>query len=56
MSPDQEIKIPSKVEHKLPAHKKEATCLAYNSLGDTLVTGGADSLVKIWNPNNGKET
>jgi WD40 repeat protein len=54
-SPFTEIKVPSKVEIKIPAHKQEATCLCFNSIGDAVVTGGADSLVKIWSANTGKE-
>ena len=51
----QEIKIPSKVGVKVPAHKQEATCLAFNALGDAIATGGADNLIKIWQAENGKE-
>ena len=54
-SPFQEIKIPSKVGVKVPAHKQEATCLAFNALGDAIATGGADNLIKIWQAENGKE-
>ena len=54
-SPYSEIKVPSKVEFKIPAHKQEATCLCFNTVGDAVATGGADSLIKIWSSNNGKE-
>jgi autophagy-related protein 16 len=50
-----DIKVPSKVEIKIPAHKQEATCLAFNAIGDAIATGGADNLVKIWSAQNGKE-
>lgn len=47
--------MPSKTLFKIAAHKKEATCLAFNLLGDACATGGGDSLVKVWNMNTGKE-
>jgi WD40 repeat protein len=43
------------VEYKVPVHRQEATCLAFNTLGDAIATGGADNLVKIWQASNGKE-
>jgi hypothetical protein len=33
-SPFIDIKVPSKVEMKIPAHKQEATCLCFNTIGD----------------------
>ena len=54
-SPFGEIKVPSKVEFKVAAHKQEATCLAFNTLGDAFATGGADCLIKVWSSANGKE-
>jgi WD40 repeat protein len=54
-SPYQDIKIPGKVEHKIPAHRQEATCLAFNAIGDAIATGGADSVIKVWQSENGKE-
>lgn len=47
--------MPSKTEFKIAAHKREATCVCFNPLGDVVVTGGGDSLIKIWNSHNGKE-
>jgi WD40 repeat protein len=40
--------VPSRVEYKLFAHEKEATCVTFNSTGNLLLTGGGDSLIKIW--------
>lgn len=40
--------VPSHVVQKYHAHKKEATCLAFNLSGNYLATGGGDSLIKIW--------
>jgi WD40 repeat protein len=54
-TPFTDIKVPSKVEIKIPAHKQEATCVCFNSIGDAVVTGGADTLVKVWSANTGKE-
>jgi WD40 repeat protein len=54
-SPFLDIKVPSKVEIRIPAHKQEATCIGFNSLGDAIVTGGADALIKVWSANTGKE-
>lgn len=54
-SPFGEIKVPSKVEFKIAAHKQEATCLAFNTVGDAIATGGADNLIKLWSSANGKE-
>ena len=54
-SPFGEIKVPTKVEFKIAAHKQEATCLAFNTLGDAIATGGADNLIKLWSSANGKE-
>jgi len=28
--------------------------LAYSPLGDLIATGGGDSIVKVWDANNGK--
>lgn len=53
--PYQDIKVPGKVEHKISAHKPEVTCLAFNGVGDAIATGGADSLVRVWQAENGKE-
>jgi WD40 repeat protein len=47
--------LPSKTDKKIAAHKRECTSLAFNPIGDAVVTGGGDSLVKIWNVNTGKE-
>jgi WD40 repeat protein len=47
--------LPSTTEKKISAHKRECTCLAFNSFGDAIVTGGGDNLVKIWSTSNGKE-
>ena len=49
------IKIPSQTERKIAAHKGECTCLAFSPLGDAIVSGGADCVVKLWNVSNGKE-
>ena len=54
-SPYMDVKVPSKVEIKIAAHKQEATCLTFNSLGDALASGGADNLIKLWSVQNGKE-
>lgn len=54
-TPYNELKPPTKTEFKIAAHQREATCVTFNPLGDAIVTGGGDSLVKIWNPSNGKE-
>lgn len=50
-----QIKVPSKADIKIAAHKQEATCLTFNTIGDAIATGGADSLVKLWSTLNGKE-
>jgi WD40 repeat protein len=47
--------LPSKTERKIAAHTGAATCLCYNASGNIIVSGGADSLVKVWNPMNGME-
>ncbi len=41
---------PHQMEHiSLEAHSgKEATCVRFNSQGTMLATGGADSVIKIW--------
>ena len=54
-SPYMDIKVPSKAEIRIAAHKQEATCLTFNTIGDAIATGGADSLVKLWSAANGKE-
>jgi WD40 repeat protein len=36
------------------AHTEPCTCLSFNTLGDTLATGGADKLVKLWSIKNKK--
>ena len=49
------LQIPSKTQFKIPAHKREATCICFNPIGDVIATGGGDSLIKLWNSHNGKE-
>lgn len=51
----QEVKVPTKTQFKIPAHKREVTCVCFNPLGDAIATGGGDALIKIWNVNTGKE-
>lgn len=47
--------IPNRVDHKIKAHDKEATSLAFNFSGSLLATGGADSVIKIWDIGKGCE-
>lgn len=49
------LKLPSRTERKIAAHKRECSCLAFNPIGDVIATGGGDNLVKLWNANTGKE-
>lgn len=49
-----EVTTPSNVAWKTKAHDGEIYCCTFNTLGDTLVTGGADKKVKLWNVNTGK--
>ena len=50
-----ECRLPGEPVWKVNAHKRETTCVAFNTYGDTLATGGGDNLVKIWDAKNGKE-
>lgn len=52
---DNYFNVPSKTRHKLFAHSREATCVAYTSQGTNLATGGGDGLVKLWDVDQGKE-
>eukprot|EP00347_Sterkiella_histriomuscorum_P010061 403338836 len=42
---------PSSVEFKFHAHEKEGTCVKFNNSGNLLASGGADSVIKIWDLN-----
>ena len=42
------------VKHLQVHSGAEATCLRFNGLGTYLATGGGDSVVKIWDANNGE--
>ena len=48
--------IPNRVDHKIKAHEREATSLAFNFSGSLLATGGADSVIKIWDMSRGCES
>ena len=41
--------LPYTVQHKMIAHTEPCTALAFNPMGDTLATGGADKEVILWN-------
>jgi len=41
--------IPNNVSLKMVAHTDECTAMAFNPMGDSLATCGADKYVKIWN-------
>lgn len=41
--------LPQDVKIKMVAHSDACTALAFSPLGDTLVTGGADKCVRLWN-------
>ena len=47
--------IPEKPKFKISAHKSEAVAVKYDNFGKTLATCGGDNLVKVWDPNTGKE-
>lgn len=50
MESQQEIKnLPYEVKVKMVAHTDACTALAFNPIGDTLATGGADKVVCLWN-------
>ena len=49
------LSIPSKPRHTIFAHEREATCLAFDSRGTYLATGGGDTIVKVWDIENGKQ-
>jgi WD40 repeat protein len=53
-TPSKGCQVPSKVEFKISAHKKETTCVVFNAMGEALATGGGDNSVKIWNLSTGK--
>lgn len=44
---------PSRVDHKVHAHEKEITALSISPSGNFAATGGADSLIKVWDINRG---
>ena len=50
------VNLPSRQKHKIFAHQNETTCVVYDPLGKRLATGGGDHLIKIWDPNSGKNT
>lgn len=41
--------LPCNVQVKMIAHTEPCTALAFNPMGDTLATGGADKNVALWN-------
>ena len=49
LNTEQEIgALPTEPKIKMIAHSDPCTALSFNTLGDTLATGGADKMVKLW--------
>ena len=49
LNTEQEIgALPTDPKIKMIAHSDPCTALTFNTLGDTLATGGADKMVKLW--------
>jgi len=44
----EDVIIPKKLKLKTKGHKKNITCLKFNSFGTNLITTGDDNFVKIW--------
>lgn len=48
------VTLPKGHSKIIPAHSGQATSVAYNAAGTLLVTGGVDTLIKIWDAQKGK--
>jgi WD40 repeat protein len=48
-------KMPTKIKYKLSSHKGECNCLVYDPIGLKIASGDSLGIVKIWNPEEGKE-
>ena len=48
--------LPTMAVNSRQAHENGCNVLAFNPQGNLLVTGGNDSMIKVWDVNQAKET
>ncbi|KAM9981122.1 hypothetical protein ACTFIY_003438 [Dictyostelium cf. discoideum] len=50
-----EAMLPSKAKKRWTGHNSEIYCMAFNSIGNLLATGGGDKCVKVWDVISGQQ-